>query len=94
MAPSRRVIFFLLLAKRYRITALTVSNRQSITDSSRTCSGEMTDDIPRMNRILNRLEPMAFPSARLLSPLRVATMEVTSSGREVPTAMIVRPIKF
>ena len=37
---------------------------------------------------------IAFPRARPLSPFRVATIEVTSSGREVPIATMVRPIKF
>ena len=50
--------------------------------------------ISRINNILNILEPIALPSARPLSPFPVATIEVTSSGREVPTAMIVRPIKL
>ena len=53
-------------------------------DSFSTCSGERMAENPRINKMLNRLEPIAFPSARPLSPFLVATMEVTSSGREVP----------
>ena len=37
-------------------------------------------------------EPMALPRASPLSPFREATMLVTSSGRDVPIATIVRPI--
>ena len=67
---------------------------QSIIDSERMWSGEITADIPRIKRILNMFEPIAFPRASALSPFRVATMEVTSSGSDVPIATIVRPIKF
>ena len=48
----------------------------------------------RINNILNMLEPIALPSASPLSPFLVATIEVTSSGRDVPIATIVRPMKF
>ena len=66
----------------------------SMTDSPRTCRGLITADIPRINRMLNRLEPMALPSASPLSPFFVATMEETSYGREVTLAIIVSPMKF
>ena len=59
---------------------------QSMIDSFSTCSGERMAENPRINKMLNRLEPIAFPSARPLSPFLVATMEVTSSGREDPIA--------
>ena len=39
-------------------------------------------------------DPIALPSAIPLSPFLVATMDVTSSGSDVPIAMIVSPIKF
>ena len=39
------------------------------------------------------LEPMTFPTAISVSPLRAAAILVTSSGREVPIATIVRPIR-
>ena len=85
---------FLLRAKMYSRMALSRSKMQSITDSDRTESGVIAAEIPRINRILKIFDPIALPSARPLSPFPVATIEVTSSGREVPTAMIVRPIKF
>jgi len=43
---------------------------------------------------LKIFDPIALPSARPLSPFLVATMDVTSSGSDVPIAMIVSPIKF
>ena len=85
---------FLLRAKMYSRMALSRSKMQSITDSDRTESGVIAAEIPRINRILKIFDPIALPSARPLSPFPVATIEVTSSGREEPTAMIVRPIKF
>lgn len=85
---------FLVNAKINRTIALTRRIIQSINDSESTVSGAIAADIPSMNSMLNTLEPMALPRANPLSPLRVATMEVTSSGREVPIATMVRPIKF
>ena len=42
--------------------------------------------------MLNRLEPMTLPIAISFCPLCAATSEVTSSGRLVPMATIVRPM--
>lgn len=42
--------------------------------------------------MLNKLEPTTLPRARPLSPFREAVTDVTSSGREVPIATIVKPI--
>ena len=38
------------------------------------------------------LEPTTLPMARSFSPFLDATMDVTSSGRDVPNATTVRPI--
>ena len=54
----------------------------------------MAAAIPRTKRILKILEPMTFPRAISTSFLRAATIEVTSSGNDVPIATIVSPIKF
>ena len=56
--------------------------------------GEINDDKPKMNKILNTLEPITFPSAMSLSPLLAAITEVTNSGNYVPIDTIVRPIIF
>ena len=42
--------------------------------------------------MLKMLEPTTLPMARSFSPFLDATMEVTSSGRDVPNATTVRPI--
>ena len=85
---------FFVKAKIINRTPLMRRIIQSIIDSERIWSGEITADVPRIKRILNIFEPIAFPRASALSPFRVATMEVTSSGSDVPIATIVRPIKF
>ena len=93
-APSHLDIVFLVFANTNKITALINRMIQSVRDSPNTLSGEIVADIPRIKRILKIFDPIAFPRARPLSPFRVATIEVTSSGREVPIATMVRPIKF
>ena len=63
-------------------------------DSFSTCSGERMAENPRINKMLMRLEPIAFSECETAISFFAATMEVTSSGREVPIATIVSPIKF
>ena len=50
-------------------------------------------DNPKIRNTLKILEPTTFPRAMSLSPFLAATIEVTNSGREVPTATMVRPIR-
>ena len=90
--PSSFDICCFVFAKMNKRILLINKIPQSIIDSFSTCSGERMAENPRINKMLNRLEPIAFPSARPLSPFLVATMEVTSSGREVPIATMVSPI--
>ena len=56
--------------------------------------GLKAEAIPRTIRMLKILEPTALPSAMSTSFLRAATMEVISSGRLVPKATMVRPMRF
>ena len=53
--------------------------------------GLIAEAIPSTIKILNTLEPIAFPSAISTSFFLAATMDVTNSGSDVPTATIVRP---
>ena len=64
----------------------------SYTEATFTVMGWMAAESPRIKSRLKTLEPTAFPTASPVSPFLAATMEVTSSGREVPTATMVRPI--
>lgn len=43
--------------------------------------------------MLKIFDPTTFPMAISLSPFLVATILVTSSGKEVPMATIVNPIR-
>ena len=54
----------------------------------------MNDAIPKINNILKIFDPIIFPRAISLSPFLAATILVTSSGRLVPRAIMVSPIKF
>ena len=48
--------------------------------------------LPRIRSWLSKLLPITLPIARSVLPLKAAIIEVTSSGRDVPVATIVRPI--
>ena len=52
----------------------------------------MSPAIPRIRRMFDMFEPIAFPIARSGLPLRTARMLTRSSGAEVPKAIIVSPI--
>ena len=56
--------------------------------------GLISADVPSTKRILKILEPTMLPIARSASPFLAADSEVTSSGREVPNATIVSPIRL
>ena len=66
----------------------------STNDSLNTFNGQITLENPKINKILKIFEPTAFPNANPLSPFLHATTLVTSSGKDVPIAIIVNPIKF
>ena len=54
--------------------------------------GVIKEDTPSINRMLKMFEPTTFPTARSFSPFLAATTDVTSSGSDVPSATMVRPI--
>src|SRR6187551_1148975 len=68
------------------------------TSKSTSCSpansgiGDTNPEIPNTHKILKILLPTTLPTAISRSPLTVATTEVTTSGKEVPAATIVKPI--
>ena len=66
----------------------------SITFSPISCNGLIADAIPSTIRMLKILEPIAFPTAISTSFFLAATMDVTSSGRDVPIETIVNPTRF
>ena len=54
--------------------------------------GLIADAIPSTISMLNTFEPIALPSAISTSFFLAATIEVTSSGSDVPIETIVSPI--
>ena len=52
----------------------------------------MSAVVPITNKILKILLPTIFPMAIPVFPLLAAVTDVTSSGRDVPSATIVSPI--
>ena len=71
-----------------------IRNIKSIDKLAAIVIGLITDDKPNINNMLKVLDPNIFPRAMSFSPFLAATKEVTSSGREVPIATIVRPTNF
>ena len=69
-----------------------ISIRVSTILSIRNPTGLIAAAIPSTSKMLKMLEPITFPSAISTSFFLAATMEVTSSGRLVPSATIVSPI--
>jgi len=61
-------------------------------DPSEICIGNITDDRPRIQNMLNMFEPMTFPMARSTFPLYAAIPDAASSGRDVPIATTVSAI--
>ena len=56
--------------------------------------GFITAANPKTKSILNKFDPITLPIAISVSPFFIATIDVTNSGREVPTATIVSPTKL
>lgn len=48
--------------------------------------------MPRIKLVFTIVEPMMFPSATMLAPLKADKTETANSGREVPKETIVAPI--
>ena len=91
--PSVREIF-LPVAENARTSELTpITATVSMIARISTVIGEMSALKPRINTMLKMFEPIALPSARSLSPFFAATIEVTSSGRDVPIATMVIPTR-
>ena len=69
-----------------------ISTHRSMIFSVMMLIGLIVDAIPSTIRMLNTLEPIALPSAISTSFFLAATIEVTSSGSDVPIETMVSPI--
>lgn len=87
--PSVLEIFFFVAPNIHTTTENTTKTMMSITFSPISCNGLIADAIPSTIRMLKILEPIAFPTAISTSFFLAATMDVTSSGRDVPIETIV-----
>ena len=92
-APSVRVIFLLVVVTIQRIIADPISMTISIISKfSGVMVPKMATGNPKTIQMLKMLLPTMLPTRRSCSPRRAAVIVVTSSGNEVPSAMIVREI--
>ena len=71
-------------------TAITVSIINLLSNGT----VQMSAVVPITNKILKILLPTIFPMAIPAFPLLAAVTDVTSSGRDVPSATIVSPINL
>lgn len=91
--PSKRLVIFFVRAKIKIKMLTTIKIIVSMNNSGATLIGVNAEDAPKINKILKMLEPTALPRAIPDSCFFAAVIEVTSSGREVPIATMVRPIR-
>ena len=91
--PSKRFVIFFVKAKRKINILTTIKIIVSINNSGATLIGVNAEEAPKINKMLKILEPTALPKAIPDSCFLAAVIDVTSSGSEVPTATMVRPIK-
>ena len=94
MAPSQRSIFlpFPVNRKMNNKIPTKIFTRTSNMEFSFNSTGAITVETPRIKNILKMFDPTTFPIAMSTFFLRTATMEVASSGREVPMETTVKPI--
>ena len=91
MMPSFLPISFLVMQNTHVISENTKSTIMSITFSIRKVIGLMVAATPSTIRILKTFDPTTLPTAISNSFFLAATMDVTSSGKDVPTEQMVSP---
>ena len=69
-------------------------NPKSTIISGLTGIGVINELNPKINKMLNMLDPTIFPITIWFSFLLSAVRDVTSSGSEVPIATMVNPTRF
>ena len=96
VAPSLLSIrsFFMVYALARSTMPDNIITERSTTDMAWSDRGLITAAPPTIIRMLAMFDPRTFPRAIWLRPLRAATMQVASSGSDVPAAMIVIAMNF
>ena len=79
-------------AETYTKSAEVASVMKSIVLKPLISNGEIIDDIPKINKTLKIQEPRTLPNASCALPFIAAMTLVTSSGSDVPMAIIVNEI--
>ena len=75
-----------------RTVTKSVSGMSRLRLASVIATGTMSDVSPRINKVLNMLEPITLPTAISALPWKAPVKLTTSSGQDVPKPTIVRPI--
>lgn len=89
--PSPLVIFIEVFEKTKSISAeITIIARSIIWKLDCAMPPKITTGTPNTRQILKILLPIILPTSKSCSPFFAETMVVTSSGRDVPNAIIVK----
>ena len=92
--PLVRVNFLALNTLTQSNIAAKIAIAESIKKFAANGTGIIKAVVPITNKMLKILLPTIFPIAISAFPFLAAVTEVTNSGREVPSATMVRPIKL
>ena len=94
ITPCILTSFFLLATQSNNTSRAPNAMKVSIRNLGSNTTGIIKAVVPTTNKILKILLPTIFPIAISAFPFMAAETEVTSSGRDVPSATIVRPINL
>ena len=89
--PCHLTSFFLLITHKSKSRPAPKAIKVSIRKLLSKTTGVINAVVPTTNRILKILLPTIFPIAISAFPLIAAETDVKSSGREVPSATMVKP---
>ena len=93
MRPGSRGLRRLMPNTAMESDATAISGRsRDRTYGEKESTGEMTHASPTTASVLKKLEPTMLPRTNSFSPRRADATALASSGSDVPTATIVRPI--
>ena len=96
---SRNIDFVLVIVSFFPIKLNIHSTKVEMNSSNipklnleENCKGVIIAPTPSIRKILRTQEPTRFPTAKFVSFLIIAIIDVTNSGIAVPIATIVEPI--
>ena len=92
-APSTLETVYLVRERTINRMVTAIIRKMSVKIFESTVNGWIVAEVPSTKKMLKILLPMIFPNAMSTCFFNAAVMEVTNSGRDVPTATIVKPTK-